>query len=100
MLGIRAQFFWGSVAEMSRIRHDIRFGGVPNPREATVMTRLEQISVILNSSAKIPDLMLRSVGARRKRRSLLDRMRAATRYDAKILWKYEPKQDPNVILVM
>src|ERR1700738_252182 len=30
--------------------------------------------------------------------SLLDRMRAATRYDAKILWKYEPKQDPNVIL--
>jgi hypothetical protein len=44
--------------------------------------------------------MLRSVGARRKRRSLLDRMRAATRYDAKILCKYEPKQDPNVILVM
>jgi hypothetical protein len=26
-------------------------------------------------------------------------MRAATRYDAKILWKYEPKQDPKVILV-
>jgi hypothetical protein len=52
MRGIRAQFFRESVAEMSRIRHDIRFGGVPNPREATVMTRLEQISVILNSSAK------------------------------------------------
>ena len=44
--------------------------------------------------------MLRSVAARTRTRSLLDRMRAATRYDAKILWKYEPKQDPNVILVM
>jgi hypothetical protein len=52
MRGIRAQFFRESVAEMSRIRYDIRFGGVPNPREATVMTRLEQISVILKSSAK------------------------------------------------
>jgi hypothetical protein len=52
MQGIRAQFFRESVAEMSRIRHDIRFRGVPNPGEATVMTRLEQISVILNSSAK------------------------------------------------
>ena len=31
MRGIRVQFFRESVAEMSRIRYDIRFGGVPNP---------------------------------------------------------------------
>jgi hypothetical protein len=100
MRGICALFFRESVAEMSRIRHDIRFGGVPNPREATVMTRLEQISVILNSSAKNSRPHAEERRSAQEETSLLDRMRAATRYDAKILWKYEPKQDPNVILVM